>query len=37
MRKLVALFVFLAITGWTTAGCSEYCENGIPDPNGFCE
>ena len=38
MRKLVMLFVFLAITGWTTTGGSGYCdEYGNPDPNGYCD
>ena len=36
MRKLVALFVFLAIIGWTTAERSAFCD-GNPDPNGYCE
>ncbi len=41
MKKLVTMFVFLAITGWTTAcGASpvdvgEIDLAGVPDPNGF--
>jgi len=44
MKKLVTMFMFLAITGWTAAcgaspvdladGCPE---GSVPDPNGFCE
>jgi hypothetical protein len=38
MRKLIVTFVFLVITGWTTAGCEDLCSpEGWPDPNGFCE
>ena len=43
MKKLVTMFVFLAITGWTAAcGASpvdlaDECVEGGPDPNGFCD
>ncbi len=36
MRKLMTMFVFLAITGLMTAcGSSPVDLDGIPDPNGF--
>ena len=44
MKKLVTMLVFLAITGWTTACggspmdlADDDCDEGWPDPNGFCE
>ncbi len=42
MKKLVTLFVFLAITGLATAcgdspvGLAGDCEEGVVDPNGDC-
>ncbi len=43
MKKLVTMFVFLAITGLATAcgdspvGLAHNCEEGTVDPNAVCE
>ncbi len=43
MKKLVTLFVFLVITGWTTAcgdslvGLAGHGCDGDPSPNGWCD
>ena len=42
MRKLVTMFVFLAITGIMTAcggsptDLADVCD-GVPDPNAYCD
>ncbi len=42
MRKLMTMFVFLAITGIMTAcgdsptGLAHGCD-GVPDPNAYCD
>jgi hypothetical protein len=43
MSKLVRLWVFLAITGLMAAcgdspvGLADNCEDGVVDPNSYCE